>query len=289
MKKAIFLIPAIIIALAGCTEDKDKFSEVMDDMDVGGAIPYTIHHTPKFFDVTDIANASINYDLKVGNSGEGSKFVKVKLYKSYMGGDEVLHAEYLNADIPYSVTITATEALAGLPGGETADSIEGGDYIDWVFEMEFPDGTAGEYQNEALGTFPDFRSYFASTPDFDITANTYTTNILLDGMGLATPGANVGMVLVGGTAKSQYIMSQGDSESVLNAFGLDLAYRILYIGNNTFIFFPAAEGFLSVYFGLEGTIVYDPGSGNLTVTANWSSWSYGPFASQPLNYELIPD
>lgn len=286
MKKYITGILAVVLMICGCTEDADKWSDVQKDMDVGGAIPYTKFYSAKIFDVLDLDNAALNFELLVGAAGEGENYTKVKLYKSYNGGAEVLHADYPASQIPSNVTITVAQALADIPG-VTKDSLNGGDFFDWRFEMEFPDGTSGVYNVDAAATFPDFRAYVASTPDFDISGE-YTMNLILDEVGLASPTATVTISTIGGTAKSQYLLSEGAAELVLNWFALELPYRILYIGNNTFQLWPRAEDWLGDYFGLDGTATYDPNSGKLTVDAVWSD-SYGGISGLRLQYELVPN
>jgi hypothetical protein len=285
MKNTISAIAALVIILAGCTDDADKWSDVQRDMNVGGAIPYTEFYSPKIFDVLDLTNSEIRFTLLVGADGEGLNYVKVKLYKSYNGGDEVLHAEYPASQIPAEVSITTAQALQDL-ADVTMDSLKGGDYFDWRFEMEFPDGSSGEYNVDAASTFPDFRAYVASSPDFDISGE-YTMNLILDEVGLASQTASVTITKVGGTAGSQYILSEASAELILNWFGLYLPYRILYIGNNVFQLFPRAED-LGAYFGFIGTVTRDPSSGVLTFDAVWDQ-SYGGISGYRLKYELVPD
>jgi hypothetical protein len=285
MKKSITGFTAIILMLTGCTEDVDKWSDVQRDMNVGGAMPYTKFYSPKIFDVVDLDNSSVNFTLFVGAEGEGAGFTGVKLYKSYNGGTEVLHKAYVADQIPAEVSITVSEALQDL-SGVTRDSLKGGDYMDWRFEMEFPDGTGGEYNVDAAGTFPDFRTYVASSPDFDISGE-YTMNLLLDEVGLASQTAAVTISKVGGTANSQYLLDEGAAELVLNLFELNLPYRILYIGNNVFLLWPRAEDWLGDYFGFVGTITRDPSTGVLTFDGVWDQ-SFGGISGYRLQYELVP-
>jgi len=286
MKKYITGIAAIILLMAGCTEDADKWSDVQRDMNVGGAIPYTKFFSPKLFDIVDLDNSSIRFTLYVGAEGEGKKFSNVKLYKSYNGGTEVLHAEYAASQIPAEISISVAQALENL-SGVTKDSLGGGDFFDWTFEMEFPDGSSGEYNVDAAGTFPDFRAYVASSPDFDISGD-YTMNLLLDEVGLASQTASVSIAKIGGTANSQYLLSEGAAELVLNWFELNLPYRILYIGNNVFQLWPRAEDWLGDYFGFVGTITRDPSTGVLTFDGTWDQ-SYGGISGYRLQYELVPE
>ena len=90
MKKIILLISIIVLAFAGCTEDKDKWSDVQKDMDVGGAIPYLKFFTPKLFDITDLGNAQMRFLLDVGASLLGSLVELSKLIESrHFEGDGI--------------------------------------------------------------------------------------------------------------------------------------------------------------------------------------------------------
>jgi len=71
MKKYITGIAAVVLMIAGCTEDVDKWSDVQRDMNVGGAMPYTRFSSSKIFDIVDLDNSSIDFTLYVGAEGKG--------------------------------------------------------------------------------------------------------------------------------------------------------------------------------------------------------------------------
>jgi len=264
MKKYIILIISAFALISSCIKDEDKWPEVMKDGDVGAAMPYAYFSTPRIFDIADLDNTSIEFKLNVNATGRAKNFRRVVLMKSFNGGAMVQHAVYLPSDLPKEVKITVDQAIAGIDGLSKAD-LSGGDFFDWEFQMDVPDTL--QYQAELIGTFPDFRSFFASSPQGFVIEGPYTMDILLDdteAADLKKTGYQV--TLVPGTAKSQYILQDISGTALLNLFGVEIAYRLFYIGDNKFVMNSASEGF-PTQINLSGTVERNAATGVITVDA----------------------
>jgi hypothetical protein len=325
MKKYYFGILAILLIIAGCTEDADKWSDVQRDMDVGGAIPYIQFTSPRIFDIKDLNSSALNFKLNVGASGQGKNFTEVNLYKSFNGGAFVLHKTYASSEIPAEISISVEEALQGIPG-VTVDSIVGGDVIDWAWEMVFPDyivntfdtitggeliesgvplvldeannvhadsnywfdGPNGVYNGDAAGTFPDFAAFFATSTEGFTIDGSYTMKILQDDLGTAVSEmSGYAVDAIGGTANSQYLLEDISATALLPIFGITVAYRIHYIGNNTFALNAGSEGWPGLI-RLSGSVTWNPDTGVLLVDAVYAGSCCG-LDGAVIKYELIPE
>ncbi|MBN2348902.1 MAG: hypothetical protein JXJ22_08705 [Bacteroidales bacterium] len=287
MKKIYLILLMIFSILAGCKEDAEKWSDTMDNADVGGAIPNISFQTPRIFDFADLQNTRMIFDLKVGAAGEGLNYTKVIVNKSFNGGDFILHAEYLAGEIPAEIALTAADALSNFEG-VTISTVQGGDFIDWQFLMEFPDGTNGEYNVDALASFPDFRSYFASAPSGFTVEGSYTMNMINDDIGVAdATKSGYQIQLVPGSGKSQYILEDITGTSLANLWDLPVPYRIYYIGNNEFVLNPGSEEYPDLL-RMIGTVVRDAGSGVITVNVTFANSCCGLNGAN-FEFELVPD
>jgi hypothetical protein len=263
MKKYIILLIATL-SIISCTKDEDKWPEVMQDTDVGAAMPYIYFSTPKIFDIADINQTTIDFSLNVNATNRAKNWRRVVLMKSFNGGEFVQHAEYLPDDIPADISISVSDAIAGIDG-LSIDSISGGDFFDWQFLMDVPDTLT--YQAELIGTFPDFRSFFASSPVGFEVEGSYTMNLIYDDIGTAdAQKTGYRIDLVPGSAGSQYILQDIGGTALLNLWDIEVAYRIYYIGNNSFVLNSTSEGFPGVV-SLAGTVERDGDTGVITVEA----------------------
>jgi len=262
MKKIIILLFSSFVLISSCIKDEDKWPEVMKDGDVGAAMPYAYFSTPKIFDIANINSTKIEFSLKVNATNRAKNYRRVILMKSFNGGDMVQHAEYLPADLPNEVSITVDQAIAGIEG-LTKEDIVGGDYFDWEFQIDVPDTL--QYQAELLATFPDFRSYFASSPQGFVIEGSYTMDLLADDIGTADARKEGYQVtMVPGTAGSQYILQDISGTALFNLWEVEVAYRLFYIGNNKFVLSGGSEGF-PTQIRLAGTVERDGTSGVITV------------------------
>ena len=286
MKKHTYLFVIIATVFSclftGCNENEDKFSDVMDGADVGSAIPFTKFFTPKVFDVADLANYKMEFELNVGAVGEGLTYTRIIINKSFNGSEAIQHAAIDAASIPYKFSTTAAEAIEGFEG-ITIDDVKGGDYIDWEFLVEFADGTNGNYAPEAAGSFPDFRSFFASSPQGFEVGGEYRSEILVDETGLTKAVIDPYLVTkVPGTAGSQYILQDVLHNASNEVYGVLVPQRLYYIGNNEFVFNSTPEAY-GAYFQATGTVTIDPSSGVITVDAQMTGLIPGR-----ISYKLTP-
>jgi hypothetical protein len=268
MKKYLILFLCFFVILNSCVKDEDKWSSVMKDSNVGAAMPYASFTTPKIFDVANLNATRIEFNLNVDATGRAKNYHKVILMKSFNGGDFVKHAEYQPSQLPVKISLTVDDALSGI-AGVTKESLKGGDFFDWEFIMDVPDTVL--YSPELLGTFPDFRSYFASAPQGFSIEGSYTMDLLADDIGsadLQKKGYQVS--LVPGTGKSQYILEDISGTALLNLWGLEIAYRLFYIGNNKFVMNSVSEGYPEDIL-LTGTVVRDPATGVISVDAVYAN------------------
>ncbi|MCT4602142.1 MAG: hypothetical protein N4A59_04425 [Marinifilum sp.] len=291
MKKQIYLFAIIATVLsclfAGCEENEDKFSDVMDGADVGSTIPFTKFQTPRIFDVANLDTYKLEFELNVGAAGEGTTYKKIIIQKSFNGSDTIQHDEIDAADIPYNVSMTAADALDGFEG-VTIDNVKGGDFINWIFLVEFADGTNGNYADEAANSFPNFTSFFASSLDFEL-ASSYKQTVLETNASDATMVLNNQTIsTVPGTASSQFIvqdMSCGIIDARFDAG--DLNYRLYYIGNNKFVLNAASEAFPAFVF-MSGDVVLDPSTGVLNFDVNFKGSCCG-LAGLTLKFKMEPN
>jgi len=268
MKKYMILTLCFCAIVVSCNKDEDKWSDVMKNTDVGAASPYATFSTPRIFDIANLNTTSIEFDLNVNATGRAKNYRRVILMKSFNGGDFIQHAEYLASQLPMKVSLTVDDALIGIDGVEKAE-LEGGDYFDWEFVMDVPDTV--QYSPELMGTFPDFRSYFASSPQGFVIEGSYTMDLVLDDIGTADAQKTGYVVtLVPGTAKSQYILQDISGTALLNLWDVEVAYRLFYIGNNKFVMNDASEGFPTQIL-LTGTVERDPTTGVITVEAMYDN------------------
>ena len=318
-------ILAIVLIIAGCTEDADKWSDTQRDVDLGGAMPYLQFTSPRIFDINDLDNSALNFTLNVGAEGKGKDYSQVNLYKSYKGGAWVLHNSYPAASIPADISISVNDALAGIDG-ITKDSLEGGDVFNWAFEMEFPDYVThtfsdtvgsrlvdagvpleydsvngvyidsyeyfdspyGIYNVDAAATFPDFASFFATATEGYSIAGFYTMNLIRDDIGTADQTmSGYEVSAIGGTANSQYLLSDIGGTALLNLWGITVAYRIHYIGNNTFALNAGSEGWPDDL-KLVGSVTRNPDTGVLFVDALYQGSCCG-LDGVVIQFELVPE
>jgi len=257
----------------------------MKDANVGAAMPYAYFNTPKIFDIANLNTTNIQFSLKVDATGRAKNYTKVVLMKSFNGGDLVEHAEYPAASIPLEVTLNVDQALAGIDGVTKAD-LKGGDYFDWEFILEAPDTV--EYSAELAGTLPDFRSYFASSPVGFVIEGTYTMNLIYDDIGTAdAQKTGYEISLVPGSARSQYILQDIGGTALLNLWGVEVAYRMFYIGDNKFVLSGASEGY-PTQIRLVGEVVRDPDTGVITVEAMYANSCCGLNDVQ-IVFDLTPE
>ena len=285
MKKIIVILISSFVLISSCIKDEDKWPKVMKDGDVGAAMPYAYFSTPKIFDITNVNTTKIEFSLNVNATNRAKNYRRVVLMKSFNGGEMVQHAEYLAADLPKVVSITVDQAIAGIEGLVKED-LEGGDYFDWEFQMDVPDTL--QYQAELLGTFPDFRSYFASSPQGFQVEGSYTMNILIDDIEAADPvKTGYQIALVPGTAKSQYILQDISGTALWNIWEVAVAYRLFYIGDNKFVMNSVSEGF-PTQIRLDGTVERDGATGVITVDAIYARSCCGLNGAR-IKFTLTPE
>lgn len=279
--KICLLFSFILLLASSCNEEMDKHAYVMEGTNLGGVMPSVIFSTPKIFDIADINNTTLEFNMNVATGGEYGEYRQVVIKKSYLGGDPVVHVTIPAAQIPQDVVISAADALDGL--GVDIDDIKGGDFIDWIFEIEFDDPDIKFNDDALMEAFPDFRAFFASTPDFDIPAF-YTVELIEGDFGGEIPVMpNQSFTVVPGTVNSQYILEDASVGAFQNNFGVKLAYRFFYIGNNEFALNANSEpwGFVT----LAGSVTRDSGTGIITVDAQYVGWAGGTICK----FRMIPE
>lgn len=289
MKRYIIIAIVLSCFFTGCNENKDKFSDVMDGADVGSAIPYTKFQTPKIFDVTDLGNYRMEFELNVGAVGEGLTYRNIIVNKRFNGSDSILHVLIDAASIPYRFSVTAAEAIEGFEG-VTIDNVKGGDFIDWEFLVEFADGTNGNYATEAANSFPNFTSFFASPLDFEFAAS-YTQTVIETNVPSLVISVleNQTISTVPGTARSQYIVQDISCGILDAAFGIgDLNYRLFYIGDNQFALNVGSEAFpADVLFA--GDVELDPATGVMTFDVFMTDASCCGLAGITVKFKMEPN
>jgi hypothetical protein len=257
----------------------------MRNTDVGAAMPYASFSTPRIFDIANLNTSRIDFNLNVDATGRAKNFRKVVLMKSFNGGDFVQHAEYLPSQLPLKVSISVDDALAGIDGVSKAD-LTGGDYFDWEFVMDMPDTV--QYSPELMGTFPDFRSYFASSPQGFVIEGSYTMDLLVDDIEAADAQKEGYQVsLVPGTGKSQYILQDISGTALLNIWDIEVAYRLFYIGDNKFVMDGGSEGWPD-QIRLTGSVERDAATGVITVEAVYENSCCGLDGAR-IGFTLTPE
>lgn len=300
MKRNIFVFAIIATVCScfftGCNENADKWSDVMDGADVGSAIPFTKFQTPRIFDVANLDTYEMKYELNVGAVGEGLTYKRVIINKSFNGGEFVEHASIDAASIPADISVSAAEAIVGITimDGDveralTLEDIQGGDFFDWEYLIEFADGSNGNYADEAANSFPNFRSFFASSLDFEFAAS-YTLTVLETNVpDLVKPVMlNQTIATIPGAANSQFIVQDMTAGIVDAFFGVgDVNYRIYYIGNNEFALNAGSEGWPGLI-KCVGDVTLDPSTGVLTCDIALTGSCCGMAASE-VRFEMVPD
>jgi hypothetical protein len=285
MKKYLIVILCIFTIVISCTKDEEKWSDVMKDTDVGAAMPYATFNTPRIFDIANLNSTKIEFNLNVNATGRAKNYRRVVLMKSFNGGDFVQHAEYLASQLPIKVSLTVDDALSGIEG-VTKEDLKGGDFFDWQFVMDTPDTV--RYSAELAGTFPDFRSFFASSPSGFVIEGSYTMDLLYDDIGTAdAQKTGYTVALVPGTAKSQYILQDISGTALLNLWDVEVAYRLFYIGDNKFVMNSASEGWPTQIL-LTGTVERNPDNGVITVVAMYDNSCCG-LDGVGISFTLTPE
>lgn len=168
--KTSILFAMLLTLAVSCNEDIDKQAYVMEGTDTGGVLPDVTFLAGKNFDFGDMSNTYLSFIADAAIAGERT-FERLVISKSYNGGDTVIHQQLTPSEMPFQVEITPEDAVEGF-GISTAE-IAGGDYIDWMFMIEFADPDV-KFNDDALTQqFPDFRSYFVCAFDAASTTGTY--------------------------------------------------------------------------------------------------------------------
>ena len=92
---------------------------------------------------------------------------------------------------------------------------------------------------------------------------------------------------IGGTANSQYLLEDISGTALLPIFGVTVAYRIHYIGNNTFALNAGSEGWPDLL-RLVGSVTRNPDTGVLLVDALYSGSCCG-LDGAVIQFELVPE
>lgn len=156
MKKILYLLTcSLALILSSCADDPNE----LQDLTIDGAVVVIQNVAPDFFDLGDIANSFISFDI----STKGAAVSSLTIYKSYNGGDRIEHAKV--SSLPATLSVTAAEAIDGL--GITFDDLAVGDNITLSFEVESNGTTygSGTKQVIAVTCFSDLAG-----------THTYTTN-----------------------------------------------------------------------------------------------------------------
>ncbi len=168
--KTSILFAMLFTLAVSCNEDIDKQAYVMEGTDTGGVLPNVTFLAGKNFDFGDMSNTYLSFIADAAIAGNRT-FERLVISKSYNGGDTIIHQQLTPSEMPFQVDITPEDAVDGF-GISTAE-IAGGDYIDWMFMIEFADPDV-KFNDDALTQqFPDFRSYFVCAFDENVTVGTY--------------------------------------------------------------------------------------------------------------------
>ena len=251
--KTSILFAMLLTLTISCNEDIDKQAYVMEGTDTGGVLPNVTFLAGKNFDFGDMSNTYLSFIADAAIAGDKT-FERLVISKSYNGGDTVIHQQFTPSEMPFQVDITPEDAVDGF-GISTAE-IAGGDYIDWMFMIEFSDPDV-KFNDDALTQqFPDFRSYFVCAFDAASTTGTYQFTY-------SDWEHNTGTFeVVAGPGENQVTLLDPLGHQAIDGNNYDLIVEI------------------------------DPASGAATVTAQiaWDSdnygWGYGPITADGAGYVL---
>lgn len=250
----ISLVFSFLVLLSiSCNKDLDKQAYVMKNTDTGGVLPNVTFLAGKNFDFGDMENTFLSFIADAAIAGDWT-FERMVISKSLNGGDTVIHKELLPAEMPLKMDITPSNAVEGF--GIDAEDIAGGDYIDWIFMLEFADADIKFNDNALDELFPDFRSYFVCSFDANSTIGTYQVT---------------SSVWEHNTGTFEVVAGPGENQVTL----IDFLGHGAMDGNNYDII-----------------VDVDPASGQATVEPQlaWDSdnygWGYGPITGEGGGYVL---
>lgn len=167
MKKYIninLLFIVLAAMLSGCLKsDFESYDFVDNAFDVKGAIVSVDEVGQGFYNLNDINSAFVDFSI----STKGESASEVKVYKSFNGGDKVLHT---TVNPPATLNIPIDAAIEGL--GVAKDDLAVGDVISYSFEpvtasgsnlsgatfdavLSCPSTLAGTYMGETSGQSTD--------------------------------------------------------------------------------------------------------------------------------------
>lgn len=168
--KISILLSLLVLLSISCNDDLDKQAYVMKGVDTGGVLPNVTFLLAKNFDYGNMADTYLSFIADAAIAGNW-EFERLVISKSYNGIDTIVHKELTPGEMPLQLDITPSSAIEGF--GIPVDDISGGDYIDWMFMIEFDDPEV-KFNDDALTEqFPDFRSYFVCAFDANATIGTY--------------------------------------------------------------------------------------------------------------------
>jgi hypothetical protein len=133
---SLFLLGALFIV--SCSKEDGTFQ----NLQAGGSILSFTNVVTGFYDLGDVANASIAFDM----DSHGDAVSSVKIFKSYNGGASVEHA-VINTT-PSTVTITLTDAMDGL--GITENDLAVGDKFTYTFEITNGSGVSKSGKSQVI-------------------------------------------------------------------------------------------------------------------------------------------
>lgn len=107
----------------GCDDREEMESVVLKSE---GAIPVITSGESTFYNLLDLDNASVDFDLGINGKAES-----VVIYKSFNNGDKIKLKEV--SSVPATVTVTLDEAINGF--GVTKDELVPGDMFSFTFEV----------------------------------------------------------------------------------------------------------------------------------------------------------
>jgi len=172
-----FIMLLTIATLIGCVGDDFEGTDFPDTaFDNKGAIAVISNVQGGFFNLLDKENTTVSFDLE----GKGETVSSIDVFKSYNGGDAVMHANVS----PGPVSVTLQEAIDGL--GVSLDDVAVGDVVQLSFETNTSTGTfksgetldipascpsslAGDYTSTTSGTSTDGCCPGTFTAERDIT------------------------------------------------------------------------------------------------------------------------
>lgn len=168
--KISLLFSLLVLLSVSCNDDMDKQAYVMQDTDTGGVLPNVTFLAGKNFDFGNMENTYLSFIADAAVAGNWT-FERMVISKSLNGGDTIIHKELLPGEMPLQFDITPSDAIEGF--GIVEDDIAGGDFIDWMFMIEFADPDVKFNDNALDELFPDFRSFFVCAFDVNASVGTY--------------------------------------------------------------------------------------------------------------------